>query len=100
MDKDRYDPQNSDPEDDSEIWPAGLLAKHATGAGRNWRNSGSANHGSPGARGRRARPRAGQSRLIRRRAPHDTGRRGIRSTARGRGGRAQRLGCPVQNAAV
>jgi len=31
-DNDRYDPQNSNPEDDAETWPGGLLANHSTGA--------------------------------------------------------------------
>jgi len=49
MDKDRYDPQNSDPEDDSELWPIGLLANHATGADSTSTNAGTLAPGVIGA---------------------------------------------------
>jgi hypothetical protein len=48
-DKDRFDPQNSDPEDDVETWPEGLLANHSTGAGAGSSSAGSLAGGVVGA---------------------------------------------------
>jgi hypothetical protein len=48
-DKDRFDPQNSDPEDDIDTWPAGLLANHGTGADTGSSNAGALAGGVVGA---------------------------------------------------